>query len=127
MKKTSPRGSVEKEDARFRVWIQRLPSCISGQFSEYVNGEGRNPACHVRRAATSGTGFKAPFSCVPLTHKEHTTQHTRGELACLMTHLKEKDYLEWFYGTEDKERAAKHWFDCQAEGYRIRWEKAGRP
>lgn len=66
-------------DKQYRAWIQRQPSCISGRFSEWVGGEGRCEAAHVRRAGESGTGFKAPYSCVPLTRKEHAEQHQYGE------------------------------------------------
>ena len=87
-------------DQEYRAWIQKHPSCISGRFSEYVNGEGRNPACHVRRAKNSGTGYKAEFSCVPLTQAEHNLQHQHGET--------------YFH--------PKEWWDAQVEKYRRLWE-----
>ena len=86
-------------DKQFREWIQRQPSCISGRFSEYVNGEGRCVAAHVRRSKDSGTGYKAPYSCVPLTQIEHLRQHQHGE--------------EAFGGKE--------FFDNQLEKYRRLW------
>jgi len=38
-------------DEAYRKWIQTLPSCLNGNFSEWLPdlGEWRNPACHVRR------------------------------------------------------------------------------
>jgi hypothetical protein len=75
-------------DAEYRAWVQKQPSCVSGKFSEYVNGEGRCLAAHVRRSRDSGTAFKAEYSCVPLTREEHDLQHQKGETA-----LKPK---EWF-------------------------------
>ena len=75
-------------DRQYRQWVQKQRSCISGNFSEYVNGEGRNPACHVRRGGFSGIAYKAPYSCVPMTHDEHARQHYKGESA-----LRSK---EWF-------------------------------
>ena len=49
--------------------------------------------------------------------------HREAQVLASLNH----PHIANIYGVEDKERAAKHWFDCQAEGYRIRWEKAGRP
>ena len=66
-------------DKDYREWIQKQPSAISGEFSEYVNGEGRCEAAHVRRAGEAGTGYKPPYSCIPLTHEEHAQQHQHGE------------------------------------------------
>lgn len=67
-------------DAEYVAWIQRQPSCISGEFSEYVNGEGRCVAAHVRRAVDSGTAYKAPYATVPLRqNEEHQIQHDKGE------------------------------------------------
>lgn len=70
---------MKKGDETYRKWIQRQPSCLSGTYSEYVNGEGRCVAAHVRRASGSGTGFKGDFACVPLTQEEHLLQHQHGE------------------------------------------------
>ncbi len=66
-------------DEQFREWVQRQPSCVSGDFSEYVEGEGRCVAAHVRRAGESGIAHKAPYACVPLTDAEHQRQHQDGE------------------------------------------------
>ncbi|HVC17685.1 MAG TPA: hypothetical protein VNE18_10330 [Rhodanobacter sp.] len=69
-------------DAEFRAWIQRQPSWVSGNFSEYVEGEGRCVAAHVRRVADgAGTGHKPEYACVPLTDAEHQHQHQQGESA----------------------------------------------
>ena len=86
-------------DAEYRAWIQRQPSCLSGKFSEWVDGEGRNLACHVRRAKNSGTAFKPEYHCVPLTYREHQVQHQYGE-----ERLKPKS-----------------WWDEQAERYLRMW------
>jgi len=102
------------DDEAYREWIRRQPSCISGRFSEWVDGEGRCIAAHVRRAATSGTAFKASFSCVPLTNAEHLVQHQKGEAACL-------DEFFGGVGSYTAERA-KEWFDEQTAKYRERWE-----
>lgn len=67
-------------DDEYRAWVQMQPSCYSGKFSEYIHGEGRCIAAHVRRAKDSGTSYKAEYSCVPLTDEEHTrSQHQHGE------------------------------------------------
>lgn len=70
-------------DKQFREWVQRQPSAFSGQYSEYVNGEGRCIAAHVRRAGESGTGHKAEYACIPLTNDEHQKQHQHGESALM--------------------------------------------
>ena len=74
-------------DAEYRAFIQRLPSAISGRFSEFVDGEGRCEAAHVRRSKDSGTAFKAPFATIPLTNDEHNHQHQHAESGCLERHL----------------------------------------
>src|SRR5262245_34683515 len=90
-------------DKAYREWIQTLPSCISGMYSEYLeSGEGRCVAAHVRRAATSGTGYKAKYSCVPLTQQEHLLQHQHGE--------------SYFH--------PKEWWDERVETYRRLWKQS---
>lgn len=68
-------------DKQFIAYIRSLPSCVSGGYSEYLHGEGRCIAAHVRRAGSSGVGLKGSFSCVPLTDAEHRLQHQKGESA----------------------------------------------
>lgn len=68
-------------DEQFRHWIQKKPSAYSGKYSEYVEGEGRCIAAHVRRANNSGTSIKPPYACIPLTNDEHMLQHREGESA----------------------------------------------
>ena len=115
----------KNDDEAFREWVRRQSSCISGRFSEYVNGEGRCISAHVRRAATSGMAFKAPLSCVPLTNAEHQTQHQGGELACLAKHLSPTRFDLYFGGMthEEKVGASKFWFDEQAAKYREEWRR----
>ncbi len=68
-------------DAEFRAFIQRLPSAVSGEWSEWMEGtgEGRCVAAHVRRAGEAGTAYKPPYACIPLTDAEHKRQHQHGE------------------------------------------------
>ena len=107
-------------DATFREYIQRQRSCLSGKFSEWISelGEWRNPACHVRRAGDSGTGFKAPYACVPMTNPEHAYQHQHGELAVI------QKYNPAVARTVKTEWQAKAWFDKQVENYRVAYLKA---
>lgn len=82
-------------DGDFLAWIRTQPSCIDGD--EY-NIE----ACHVRRAANSGTGIKPKYSAIPLTHDQHFVQHHKGELICLTLYLKNPDAgilksKDWFW------------------------------
>lgn len=101
-------------DDEFRAWIQRQKSCIIGNYSEFVDGEGRCEAAHVRRSSESGTGYKAEYACVPLTHEEHQIQHNQGELACLRT----IGGGQWL---DDPEQKAKEWFDKKRIEYVSQW------
>jgi hypothetical protein len=78
----------EKEYKRF---IESQPSCISGRYSEFVNGEPKNIACHIRRVKFgSGTAKKNSwFYTVPMTSEEHQKQHNSGESS-----LRTKDWFE---------------------------------
>lgn len=104
-------------DSEYHAWIQRQPSCVSRQFSEYVNGEGRCIAAHVRRARDAGTAFKPEYHQVPLTDEEHQIQHHLGELELLLR-----------IGVFNREAspvslvpAAKDWFYEKTFFYRQRW------
>jgi hypothetical protein len=69
-------------DEQFREWVQKQPSCWSGEFSEYINGDGRCEAAHVSRIEYGrGIGHKPEYACIPLTHKEHMLHHAKGESA----------------------------------------------
>ena len=113
-------------DALFRAWVQTLPSALDGKsYSEFLEhlGEWRNPACHVRRAGESGTGYKAEFSAIPLTHDQHAFQHQRGELACLVKYCRDAEVIDRVKAASPYEalRIAEDWFDMQVEKYRKRW------
>lgn len=112
-------------DKEFREWIQRQPSCISGKYSEWLGdiGEWRNPACHVRRASTFGTGFKADYSCVAMTHTEHDIQTRNGELACLLKFSTDQQLLALLKYSDalDAEYIAGQWFDAQLVKSRTLW------
>ena len=106
-------------DDEYREWIQKQKSCVSGQWSEYVNGEGRCEAAHVRRANESGTGYKPRYCCVPLTREEHMCQHQKGE-----------EYLLYKYnpsfgiGDMLSNDEAKEWFDTQRIKHCEKWAHA---
>lgn len=100
-------------DKQYREYIQHQPSCISGEFSEWVNGEGRCIAAHVRRAGESGVGCKAEYACVPLTQAEHDLQHQCGERASIEV---TNNYCHWVTPKE-----AKAWFDEQRVRYLKMW------
>jgi hypothetical protein len=114
-------------DAAFRAWIQTLPSCISGKFSEWLPdlGEWRNPACHVRRAGRSGVAFKEAFACIPLTNDEHQYQHQHGELACLLRYLPKGKMVDAFFHLDEEDwlEAARDWFTLKAAAYAELWRK----
>ena len=110
----------------YRAWVQTLPSALDGfSFAEYPEevGEGRNPACHVRRAGDSGTGYKAPFVEIPLTHLQHNYQHQFGELACLAKYCRDPEVLTRLKTVTPAgaEQLAKDWFDAQVKKYYARW------
>jgi hypothetical protein len=109
-------------DAAFRAWIQTRPSCLTGDFSEYLE-DGRRlcVAAHIRRAGYSGTAHKAPFSCVPLRQDQHLYQHQYGELACLAKFAKDPQLRRALTEAEEPERFAKEWFDAQKARYYARW------
>lgn len=102
-------------DSAFRQWISTLPSFLDGTYAEYVNGQGRNAACHVRRASSSGTGFKADYQCVPMTHEQHNIQHCNGELECLLRFNRLQEFTPTVEG-------AKACFDEAVKFYVELWE-----
>lgn len=102
---------MNTEDRAFQDWVRRQPSCISGGFSEWVDGEGRCEFAHVRRVCLgSGTGIKPLFAGVPLTHAEHTMQHERGEA-----------YVLAAFGIVVDDAAA--WFEAKAAEYLFLWKE----
>jgi hypothetical protein len=114
---------IIKLDEEYREWIQRQRSCVSHQFSEYVNGEGRCAAAHVRRAGIAGVAYKPLFSAVALKQKEHDLQHQKGEAECLLKYLPERRSMEVFYGipAEGWDRIAAQWFDFRAKDTLEQW------
>lgn len=82
-------------DAEYEAWVERQPSVISGDFSEFLEtGEGRCVAHHVRRASNSGTGIRGEFITVSITHDEHALLHQMGELSYLEAVGKPADFLD---------------------------------
>jgi len=62
-------------DNEYQDWCRRLPSALSGRFSEYVDGEGRCVYAHWRTVKRgSGTAVKPPYSGLPLTQEEHLAE-----------------------------------------------------
>lgn len=84
-------------DQQFRHWIQRQPSAVSGNYSEWVDGEGRCIAAHVRRSSDTGLNHKPPYSCIPLTDTEHREQHQHGEssLGADFEQLRNHYLIDW--------------------------------
>src|ERR1700723_609989 len=113
-------------DKAYREFIQTLSSCITGRFSEYLE-DGRKlcVAAHVRRAGESGTAYKAPFSCVPMTQTEHLYQHQHGELACLVKYTREPQLKATLLNASpvEAECIAADWFDSQVVRYREMWRE----
>jgi len=99
--KQKPTADAIRLDKEFRQWIERQPSAYSGRFSEWPDGVGYSIACHVRRAANAGTGYKPLFSCIPLSDAEHKLTHQHGESAL----------------------APPGWFEMKAAEYLARWRE----
>jgi hypothetical protein len=85
-----PTPQDRKRDIAFRLWVNKQPCYYCARqgikepvFSEYVNGEGRNPAAHVNRANNRGVSTKALLSAIPLCKKHHDLQHLKGETALM--------------------------------------------
>ena len=102
-------------DKSFREWVETKRSCLSGEFSEYLDGDGRCIACHVRRAGAAGTAYKPPYSVVPMTFAEHSVQSHGGELEAIRQF---NPGLARAITTVDE---AKEWLDAQALKYRRAW------
>lgn len=74
------KAKAKGTDEEYLEWLRTMPSATLGEYGEYVNGEGRNEAAHVRRVADgAGIAEKPPYSAIPLTAEEHNLQHQKGE------------------------------------------------
>jgi hypothetical protein len=113
-------------DEVYRAWLQTQPSCLTGNYSEYLE-DGRRLciAAHIRRAGQSGVGYKAPFACVPLTQTEHLHQHQFGELSCLRRFTRDPQLICTLDDASpfEAERIAGEWFDAQVEKYVSHWRR----
>src|SRR5258708_18368123 len=111
----------------YRTWIQTLPSCLDGRFSEWLEsaGEWRNPACHVRRAGRSGVAYKEEMAEIPLTHQQHAYKHSHGELACLLKYTRDPRWKVTLLNASpiEAERIAADWFDAQVTRDRMMWQE----
>lgn len=68
------------EEMDYIQWLHRWPSCLSGTYSEWHNGQGFCEAAHVRHVSLgSGTATKPEFCAVPLTSAEHKLAHQKGD------------------------------------------------
>lgn len=86
-------------DDEFLAWL-RTQACAYCQAPSTEHAQ--TESAHVRRVANgSGTGIKPPFSAIPLCHKDHATQHQKGESAL----------------------GGKEWFDQARGRYLTQWIK----
>lgn len=68
------------DETSYLKWLQRWPSCLTGAYSEWHEGQGFCEAAHVRHINLgSGIGIKPEFFAVPLTSAEHALTHKRGD------------------------------------------------
>ena len=80
-----PRKGGQRKNAKHLAFIRRLPSVISGVYGV--------DACHIRMAdpihgkPSTGKGQK-PDDCwtLPMTRREHETQHSMSERAFWISH-----------------------------------------
>jgi hypothetical protein len=87
-------------------WLHKWPSCLSGTYSEWHNGQGFCEAAHVRHVSRgAGTGTKPEYWAVPLTGDEHKLAHQKGDAI--------------FYPPE--------WWDEQAAHYLCIWTNGVKP
>lgn len=94
------RRRILKLDEEFREWVRHQPSAYSGGMDyDPDSGRSQNEACHRRRAATSGVGYKPLFDAISLRHDEHHLQTVQGE----------------------SEVGGKNWWDRKAAESRERW------
>jgi len=106
-------------DEEFLAWIRKQRSAKSNQFSEYVHGEGRCEAAHVRRINLgAGTGKKPPYAAIPLTREEHRIQTNTGEAALLMPNewwetMRIKYVQEWSWVTLRKKLGFNSWSEIE--------------
>lgn len=106
----TPKPTREEKslDKQFQEWTRLKPSCVSGRFSYYENGQGKNECSHVRRVNKgAGTSVKPLMSCVPLTSYEHHIQTVKGEAALL--DMMQPKLTPW------TAQEAKIWFEIAAE------------
>ncbi len=99
------KAKTKGTDEEFRAWVRLWPSCLSGAYSEVVDGVGKCEAAHVRRAGSSGIAYKGEYCCIPLTHDEHAMQHQKGESVF----------------------CAPEWYDNQAAKYLTMWINGNKP
>jgi len=113
---------MKRKDQAFLNWVSLQRSCLDGQYSEWDGTNWRNIACHVRRAANSGTGFKPIFSAVPMTRRQHDLQHQQGEYAVIVAYADAHKILAKYEG--NMVQRAKAFFDDQARKYFELWRKS---
>lgn len=112
----------KRKDHAYLVWLSYQPSWLDGAFSETDrDGHQRNVACHVRRSSNSGTGYKPPYSAVPMTAAQHRLQREKGELACIMAYTKYERFLARHEDMTMVEKA-KQLFDVAAAFYLRKWK-----
>ena len=97
-------------DEQYQAFSRTRPCCVTGRFDhDEATGAERTEFAHVRRAGSSGTGYKGKYSGVPLIHEVHLLQHQKGELAAYNLFLKLKGKPP-----SDDVQEAKDWFNKKA-------------
>ena len=84
-------------DVKYQAWCRTQVCAHTGQMGSDCDSI---VFAHVRRSATSGTGYKAPFMGIPLLNSVHLQQHHQGEAT--------------LFGSKD-------WMDKQRDDHVSRW------
>ena len=97
-------------DEHYQAWC-RNQKCAVTKEPDFSQPDGRCVYAHVRRADSSGIGFKGKYRGIPLKHEVHMIQHQKGEREALSYYLNQSFQVE----------SAKAWFDKKASENAAQW------
>lgn len=104
-------------DEDYLTWLRTMPCAHCRgkphwENNDYVQSE----AAHVRRADSSGTAYKPPYSAIPLCHTCHEKQHRQGESALggkeWFDRQRVHHLVEWVWAALKAQLGYEHWNEC---------------
>ncbi|WP_018694347.1 hypothetical protein [Algicola sagamiensis] len=98
------------KDSDYQAWC-RTQKCAVTAKQDFTQPDGRCVYAHVRRADSSGTGYKPIYKGMPLLNEVHQLQHQKGEREALLA------YANLNLSVDE----AKAWFDKRADEHLQRW------